>query len=312
MTHSHFVDYDEYNLSTAHLPLLPYCETMVTHGCTLSCYGCSNYSDYGMPDGNIRYEQIRPAFEKFFARVRCDCFGFIGGEPFLNKDFANWVHGFRRDYPYTMMMVSTNGQLFHDNLWFVDAMMEYGMFHLKFSDHLPEENYIQDAVDLIKSKFDFEPDGDGQWWCRDRAVALSVDPARDFVKTYRGEYSNMKPYDNDAVQAWEPCSQKTCPLLYKDQLFKCSSLALLEPVLRDHGHLNDPDWQPYLGTGLSLDCADQDLLAFVDNFNQPHPKYCRMCPSQQDDAWFVSHGRVKNKMIKIQPAVSHSEKAQVV
>jgi hypothetical protein len=67
-------------------------------------------------------------------------------------------------------------------------------------------------------------------------------------------------------------------------------------VLEDHGQLNDADWQPYLNSGLGLDCTDQELQAWVDNFGKPHNTLCRMCPTAEDSVFFPHYENVKSRL----------------
>ena len=68
----HYQDVQEYFSATDHLPELPYIETMVTHGCTLSCEGCTNYSDYGMSGGNVSWEEHFEDLKVLTNRFRMD------------------------------------------------------------------------------------------------------------------------------------------------------------------------------------------------------------------------------------------------
>ncbi|NDB65910.1 MAG: hypothetical protein EB168_09625, partial [Euryarchaeota archaeon] len=71
-----YQDVDEYQAATAHLPELEYIETMVTHGCTLACDACTNYSDYGMSGGNVSWEQHFEDLKVLTNRVRVGTYGF--------------------------------------------------------------------------------------------------------------------------------------------------------------------------------------------------------------------------------------------
>lgn len=288
---------DDYLAASEHLPRIAYLETMVTYACTMACSWCTNYSDYNMSGGYVKWETAKTWLDKLFYRMRVDCFGFIGGEPFLNPEFETWVRQFKQNYPYVTLMVSTNGQLFHQNTWILDCMQEYGMIYLKLSDHQPGQKYIEDTIKTILDRFDWQLIN-GKYFNQEKILDFEISRSPYFLKTYQGNYGSMKPYQSNANLAFEICSQKICPLLEDGKLYKCSSVGVLHRVLEDHEQLDDPDWQPYLNSGLSLDCSDKDLQAWVDNFNRPHPKLCRMCPTEKDRA-LLPHYKNTNSKLKL-------------
>jgi len=286
---------DDYLTATNNFPRIPLLETMVTYACTLSCRWCTNYSDYGMSGGYVKWQTARPWFDTLFSRVRVDCFSLIGGEPFLNPELETWVREFKENYPYVTLMMLTNGQLFHKNKWILDCMEEYGMIFLKVTEHQPGEPYFTDMVDAILSRFDWEI-VDGRYFNQKHILDFEIAKVPTFMKTYRGEYGAMKPYDNDPTQAFQICNQQICPLLEDGQLYKCSSVGMLHRVLGDHDQLDDLDWLPYLNSGLSLHCSDQELQAWVDNFGKPHNTLCRMCPTASDQVFFPHYENVKSRL----------------
>jgi hypothetical protein len=286
---------DDYLTATNHLPRIPLLETMVTYACTLACRWCTNYSDYGMSGGYVKWETAQPWFDKLFTRLRVDCFSLIGGEPFLNPELETWVRQFKQNYPYVTLMILTNGQLFHKNTWILDCMEEYGMMYLKLSNHQPGEQYFTDMVETILARFDWNY-VDGKYFSQDKILDLEIAEIPTFMKTYKGEYGSMKPYNSDPFESFKICNQQICPLLEDGKLYKCSTVGMLHKVLGDHNQTNDPDWQPYLNSGLSLDCSDQDLLDWVGNYGKPHSQLCKMCPTAADSVFYPHYPNVKSKL----------------
>ena len=286
---------DDYLTATNHLPRIQLLETMVTYACTLACSWCTNYSDYGMSGGYVKWQTAQPWFDKLFSRMRIDCFSLIGGEPFLNPELETWVREFKTNYPYVTLMILTNGQLFHKNTWILDCMDEYGMIYLKLSNHQPGEQYFTDMVETILSRFEWKL-VDGKYFSKEKILDLEIAEVPTFMKTYRGEYGAMKPYHSDPNRAFEICNQQICPLLENGRLYKCSSVGVLHKVLEDHGQINDPDWAPYLNSGLSLDCSDHDLAAWVENFGKPHQHLCKMCPTAADNVFRPHYLNVRSKL----------------
>jgi organic radical activating enzyme len=289
----------DYIKATAHYPHIEYLETMVTYACTLSCTGCTNYSDYNMRGGYVRWNTAKPWLDMLFDRMRIDCFGLIGGEPFLNPELETWIREFKTNYPFVTLMISTNGQLFHKNTWILDCMEQYGMIYLKLSNQIPGAEYFQNAIDTVLKRFAWQKVQD-KYFYQEKILDFEISSTPKFLKTYRGNLNNMKPYNNDPVEAFEICTQKICPLLENGKLYKCSSVGLLHRVLKDHKLLDDSDWQKYLNTGLDLTCTDTQLQEWADNFGKPNLAICGMCPTNNNQPYVPHFENVKDKLKKIQ------------
>lgn len=274
-------DFGEFERATNHLPRIQMLETMATFSCTLSCKYCNTYSDYGMKGGYVRWSQMQSWLDVLFSRLRIDCFNVIGGEPFLNPEFKLWVHSFRQRYPYITLMIITNGTLLDKNWWILDSMQELGMIYLKISNHQPHLSYVQQAKEKILARFDWQYQGDDLWFEPSKILDLRIDNTDTFLRTFKGDYGSMKPYDSDPTEAFKICNQQLCPLFVDGKLYKCSTAGLLHRVLKDHSQLDDLDWKPYVDNGLSLDCSNDDLQAWANNFGKPHA-ICRMCPVLKD------------------------------
>lgn len=280
-------DYGHFEDVTARLPKVQLLETMATFSCTLACRSCTNYSDYGMKGGYVRWRQMQEWLDIVFTRLRVDCFSIIGGEPFLNPELKIWIEQFRERYPYVMLMVLSNATLLDKNWWILDSMDELGMIYLKLTNHQPGAEYFESAKQKILNRFIWRYEGDDQWFEPTRILDFRVESPRLFLRTFKGEYSNMKPYDNDPKSAFKICNQQICPLLVDGKLYKCSSTGMLNRALNDHRLSYDPDWQFYKDSGISLDCDDLTLKLWAENIGKPH-KVCSMCPTA-DDKPFHGH-----------------------
>lgn len=272
---------------------------MLTYACTLSCANCTNYSDYGMKGGYVKWDTAKVWLEHWFSRMEIKAFGFIGGEPLLNPELETWIREFRKLYPNTNLMIVTNAQLIMKNLWLLDTIKELGNISLKFSNHIPTAEYIKQAIAAVDSRFTWtsitRSGEEVEYYDRNTKVTFQVATQPYFLKTYKGNYGNMKPYKNNPIEAFHICSQTLCPLMFEGKLFKCSSLGVLNKVLSDHNQNNDLDWKWYLEQYLDIDCSDKELLAFINNYNKPH-KVCSMCPTEKDKAAFDHFSNVVNKI----------------
>jgi len=274
-------DFGHFERLTAGLPRVQLLETMATFSCTLACRSCTNYSDYGMKGGYVRWAQMQEWLDLLFTRLRVDCFSIIGGEPFLNPELRLWIENFRERYPYVMLMILSNATLLDKNWWILDSMEKHGMIYLKLTNHQPNAGYFQAAKQVILDRFPWRYEGDNQWFEPNKILDLRIESPDTFLRTFRGEYANMKPYDSDPAEAFKICNQQICPLLVDGKLYKCSSIGMLDRALSDHGLSQDQDWQPYKDSGIALDCDDSVLKAWADNIGKPH-RVCRMCPTPND------------------------------
>lgn len=280
-------------------PVLPYLETMLTYACTLSCANCTNYSDYGMKGGYIKWDTAKVWLEHWFSRMHIRTFGFIGGEPLLNPELETWIREFRKLYPATNLMLVTNAQLIMKNLWLLDTVKELGNITLKFSNHIPDADYFKQAVAEVNLRFEWtkinESSETSRYYCSKTRVEFQIVTQPYFLKTYKGNYGNMKPYTNDPIEAFKMCSQALCPLMFEGKLYKCSSLGVLNRALSDHNQIDDPDWEWHLTQYLDIGCSDDKLLAFINNYNKPN-KICSMCPTEKDKAAFDHFSAVVNRI----------------
>jgi len=279
-------------------PFLPYLETMISNACTLACQNCTNYSDYHMK-GSLRYADFEPVLDAWNERIEIDCMGFIGGEPMINPELKTFMRETQRKLKKSVMLV-TNATLWHRWPNFIDFVKDMGSVHLKFSVHQPSEEYIHNAIKDVMDNVAWEPvtvtRDFKQFKNDDYSLMFTIDSHNRFIRTWRGtNYYDMKPYNNDPVEAYKRCQQKSCPLLYKGRLYKCSSIALLEQVLSDHFLINDTDWKPYLDyNGVGIEDSDSDIQAWIDNYKKPN-SICRMCPTFEDQPFYTHWDKVKTK-----------------
>jgi hypothetical protein len=286
----------EYQSATANLPSIGLLETMATFSCTLSCKSCNNYSDYGMRGGYVRWQQMQEWLDVLFTRLRVSCFSIVGGEPFLNPELQLWIESFRQRYPETMLMILTNATLLDKNWWIIDSMKKYGMIYLKMTNHQPHLSYFEKAKEKLLSSFNWEQHEENYWFEPTKILDLRIEQSSTFMKTFKGSYGSMKPYNNNPIEAFEICNQKICPLFVDGKLFKCGTAGLLHRVLQDHNQLNDVDWAPYVNKGLKLDCTDEELRAWANNYGKPH-SICSMCPAANDNPFHSHFATVESKII---------------
>lgn len=261
---------------------LPFFEMMATNVCNLSCQGCTTFSDL-QHSGYMTWAEAREEIIPWMERVEFQAFGFMGGEPLINPYINDWIVGVRELLPNTQIRFITNGILLEKNWWVVDLLDQVGNSTLKISQHITDQR-ITDAVSRMFREYELEPvheHGIKNRYRTPSGLRFQVKVPDTFIQTFQGTYETMSPHDNTPKDAFDICVQKHCPMLYQGRLWKCGTAALTQEVVERHGRPNWNEWQPYFDTGISPNCEDSVLEAFIRNFGQPHTM-CRQCPSKDN------------------------------
>lgn len=286
-------------------PILPFVETMVTQACNLSCEGCSNYSD--LPHkGFVSWKKGRRSIERWLQRVDIPDFGILGGEPLMHPRIEDWILGLREIMPAAQIRFTTNGILLKKKFHVIKLLEDIGncVFKIAVHRHDPE---LEAVIRQVQDAYDWQPVtefGVSRFTTGDR-FRFHVKRPDIFWKIYQGKYEDMAPHDSEPSQAFEICCQQTCPLLYNDRIYKCSTNGLLRDTLEQVGNPNTDAWEPYLHDGIAPDCSDHDLQMFLNNFGKPH-RVCGMCPSKTHTHSRLIHiEHVSTKKYNVQNTNNH-------
>lgn len=268
---------------------LPYLEFMVMRNCNLSCTGCTTFSDHIHPERYPTVDEIISDLKLWSQRVNFDHLGTMGGEPLLNPHVEKLIVRIREEFPKVTIRFVTNGLLLERHKPLIDKMHEIGNVILKISKHVNDQR-VKNIVEYIMERFDWEPvtEFNINRWITTNSFRFQVNSPDKFFRTFRGTYFNMQPHDNDPVEAFDMCVQKTCPLLYDGKLFKCGTLALTPDMLKKTGQINKQEWKPYTNSGMSIDASDIELGKWIKNFGKPH-SLCRQCPTINNKESIIDH-----------------------
>lgn len=276
---------------------------MINSICNLSCHGCNRYIDHNLTDV-ARWDNSEHWVETWSKRVYNDTnVSIIGGEPTMNPDLKEWIYGVHKYFPDTPRSLTTNGikiphlpDLYE---WLCDTNTK--LYLTEHSSELKYQTMYQNVLKCIFSwdnweKTDVRLNANGEASCEfyksDSGITLRIqnmDKTLHWVKSYKGYGTSSRPYNDGDLQGsldTQNCGKIkagefiTCNLIYRGNLYKCSSIALLKDFLEKYNLQNHPDWRKYyLHNGLSSDCSDEDLKEFSDNRNEPH-WICGKCPSK--------------------------------
>lgn len=94
------------------LPELMQLEVHLADHCNLNCKGCSHFSNLVstpvFPDKS-QFKRDVMQLTTLFSQIHT--FYFLGGEPLLNPDLSDYIHIFHQAFPYSNMVLVTNGLL---------------------------------------------------------------------------------------------------------------------------------------------------------------------------------------------------------
>lgn len=266
-------------------PELPFLETMATQVCNLSCQGCTNYSDL-VHKGYVPWPQMRNDLTKWLEVITIPDFGVMGGEPLVNPEIREWLVGLRELMPHTQIRFTTNGTLLDRHLDIVDLAHDIGNVVFKITAHTD----VEDTINKVFNRFDWEPVKEFgiNRWKTTNGLRFQVNRPETFVKSFKGSYNNMLPWDSNVNDSFDICIQQKCPLLYNGRIYKCSTQGLLSDTLAKFGNPNYESWEQYLHKGISPDDPAEVVQQFINNFGKPHTM-CRMCPTAKDTEALIDH-----------------------
>lgn len=262
---------------------------MITYACNLSCAGCTNYSDYNMK-GRVTWAKGKKWIESWLEKIDIPDFGIMGGEPTLNPECDEWIYGVRNLLPNSQIRFTTNAVNFKNKPDVLDWCVDVGNTVFKFTFH-EDKPYATDAMNYVFNKYKWKPITEHgiNRWIGPNKTRFQINAPLQFFKTYKGNFGNMRPHNNNPKEAFDMCIQQTCPLLYESKIYKCSSIALLNRVLSDWQQPITKEWKPYTDyEGISPDSSFDDIRSFVNNFGKPN-KICTMCPTKRDHDSILDH-----------------------
>lgn len=263
---------------------------MASYACNLSCKGCSNYSDLRL-NGVVNWNECKSWLTNWLSVIDINEFSIIGGEPMINPYINDWLVGARELMPTTKIILTTNGLLLGKNFEVVETLNNIGNSLLKITVHIENNKIINDNIKKIFDLYEFEPTVEYgiQRFVNKNNFRIHIKKPTTFIKTFKNNYHNMMPHNNDPSEAFKICSQKTCPLLYKGRIYKCSSIAMLSEILVKFNRQEILEWQEYVNyKGIAFDDDINIIEKFVKMFGKPE-SICKMCPTENDTSSHIDH-----------------------
>lgn len=266
---------------------------MASYACNLACAGCSNYSDLSLK-GYVKWNECKSWLEQWLERINIVDFGIIGGEPLANPEIDQWIVGSRSLMPDAQLRFTTNGLLLHKKLEIAELLHQAGNSVLKISVHLENNKIIENTIEEIFSRYNFEEVEEFgiRRYKTSNNFRFQINRPKTFIKSYKNFGKEMLPYNSNPKESFDACMQQNCPLLYKGKIYKCSSSGMLGDILEKFNIENIPEWKDFYNyQGISVDDSDKKIIDFVSKFGKPE-SVCRMCPTKEDHERLIDH--VKN------------------
>lgn len=268
--------------------ILPFVETMITQVCNLACQGCTNYSDLNH-QGYVTWSQGKEWLTQWLSRITIQEFGIMGGEPMINPQWRDWCRGVRDLMPGGRIRFTTNGTFLDRTPDILDFFQDLENITLKITVHVPDPLLEARIKSLMDQRVWQKVEEFGiSRWAGPGGLRLQINRPQHFLRTFQGEYENMRPWNNQPEQAFAACVQKTCPLLYRGRIYKCSTAGLLLDTLEKFQRPNWHEWTQFIDPGIDWQDHDDAIEEFIANFNRPHSR-CAQCPSTADAA--IDHSR---------------------
>jgi organic radical activating enzyme len=262
---------------------LPFLEWMVTTSCDLACPGCDRFIDYDHR-WHEEFEEMKSNMTAWSKRLDPDNFTIIGGEPLIHPNIYEILEHSRKCFDHARIEIYSNGFFLPKRDKLLQVLIDTQPSKLSITLHNREQS-VRDLVqknieEHIIKDHDWEEVKFGLWRYQDVELEIT-DPTQGGWYDYRQTINGvLKPWkDNQPEQSYIKCSANIYPIIFKNRLYKCPPISMLETHANKYGLKDDVDWEPYLKyKGLSIDCSEYELQGFVHNISEPHP-ICNMCPA---------------------------------
>ena len=146
---------------------LDYCEFYITNVCNLNCTNCNRFNNYAF-SGHYNWHDHVDQYMQWAKLIDVKTIGILGGEPFLNPGFFDWVNGVAELWPHSHVRIITNGTQLNRYPELYNTLLKYnGRVSVEINNHnkAQKQSMIDNIKGLLKghiqsTKIDFNP---GSW-----------------------------------------------------------------------------------------------------------------------------------------------------
>lgn len=266
---------------------LDYAEFYITNVCNLACPGCNRFNNYHFK-GFQKWKDYKDVYASWAKILRLKRFTILGGEPLLNPDIMEWIHGTSSLWPNAIPLMTTNGFQLNKVKGLYQTLLDCPKFLLSVGIHNKKhkkqiiglvQNFLRppfkyefrrfnkyreeiDIIDVNNVKIRVQYN----WWFHQGAI----------VPTEQGTFTL---HNSDPVKAHSICHSAECHHFAYGKLYKCGASALfpefdsqfkLELSEQDRNLMNN-----VRALAVTDDFAKQQ--EFITNIKNPIPQ-CKFCP----------------------------------
>jgi len=197
-THEYYFDRDKIYMRSL--------DIMITTKCSLKCRNCSNLMQYYVHPQHTKHEKIFSALDVLDKHVDfISEFRVIGGEPLMNKDWADVVNGISRRSPDAHIFVYTNATI-------APKEEQLASFHGK------KVNFVITDYGQLSRNIDPMIEGLAKY-----NISYDRQPAGDWVDCSRIKH-HKRPV-SELAEVFRQCCVKYIYTLLHGRLYRCPFIA---------------------------------------------------------------------------------------
>ena len=227
---------------------LPYIEADITDSCNLKCRACFHFANFSCAKDFYPTEIFRRDVRQLARNCDVLHFRLLGGEPFLMKNFDEYLNVLRQNLPRSDLGVVTNGLLIPSLDKKIFEALRKNKCFVYISAYPPTLNIIDKIQAVLESnEICFDVGAPTHWF-------------RVFLTGHAG---------NDTRRAREYCCNDICRSLYRGKIYKCPPDAF-------HFKLKEKFGENILPAATGVDIYSQNLSSLLQMLDGD-VEMCRWC-----------------------------------
>ena len=195
-------------------PQLYYLEFHAADNCNLNCKGCTHFSNIvkgnHFPNLRLLKSDLRRLAELF---ENIEYIRILGGEPFLNPDIGLIIKAVRDNFPYSKIIIVTNGILLPNLKKEIFSTIRDANAQVTISMYPP----LQGNIECIENTLQ-EERVDYQFGERQNKYEICNKFAKFMIRNGT----------SDGANEHERCRRKRCTFLYEGRIYGCAFPALVK------------------------------------------------------------------------------------
>ncbi len=262
-----YIKYHKFRFRITKKPVIPVLEYITTTKCTMNCKNCNTFVPYFTNETHVKpvsFEQYKKDIDKLLKSVDyIQLFGFVGGEPLLNKDLAKMIDYACKQSKIKHVFIATNCTIIPN-----DELLEK-LKHKKIGVQISNYSHIENIKGGIKAKHyevkellqrngvkisnPHEPSGANNWQTMPKVYLDTQE-----VKTV------MKNYNN--------CYGKYCYMFSDGLVLQCTACVYMAKNLE----LTQAIKEEIVNVRTSNNSKEltNDLIKFL---SKPYSQFCHYC-----------------------------------